>query len=296
MRKWQLCLPLLIIPFLISIPDDLERMRAFRAAGGIFHVVLPFLLTLLLFKHGPLSKRIFYSGAVAFLIIALCEPLQILVGRHARYQDALIDLSGVLIAVCFVQWRAGFGRKWLTGMLIALLIFPWIMWSVPGFVTAQQAAKKRFPLLADFETETERALWDLNSPPVNSLLKYESTGDNTFISVIGSEEDYYPGVSAIGLPRDWSDYTSLNFKARATQGNVSLIVRLDDFQSRGDAVWCGKEFKVSDTWEEYSVDLKKISESVTARKFRMDDIDNLLFYMYITKGTRTVQLDDIRLK
>jgi len=295
-RKWQLCLPLLVIPFLISIPDDLERMRVFRAAGGIFHVVLPFLLTLLLFKHGPLSERIFYSGTVAFLIIALCEPLQILVGRHARYQDALIDLAGVMIAVCFVQWRAGFGRKWLTVMLIALLIFPWILWSVPGFINAHHKAQKRFPLLADFETKTEQALWDLNSPPVNSLLKYESTGDNTFISVTGSEEDYYPGASAVGLPRDWSDYSRLIFKARATQGKVSLTVRLDDFQSRSDALWCGQQFMVSDTWEEYSIDLIKISESVTARKFRMDDIDNLLFYMYITKGTRTVQLDDIRLK
>ena len=296
MRKWQLCLPFLIIPFLISIPDDLERMRAFRSLGSLFHVVLPFLLTLLLFKRGPLSGKIFYSGIVAFLAIALCEPLQILVGRHARYQDALIDLTGVLIAVCFVQWRAGFGRKWLTGMLIVLLIFPWILWSVPGFIAAQQTAKERFPLLADFETKTEQALWDLNTPAVNSLLNYESTSDNTFISVTGSAEDYYPGASAIGLPRDWSDYTRLIFKARATQGKVLLTVRLDDFQSRSDAVWCGQQFKISETWEEYSVDLEKISESVTSRKFRMDDIDNILFYMYITKGTRTVQLDDIRLK
>ena len=296
MLKWQLYLPLLIIPFLISIPDDMERMRALRAAGGIFHVVLPFLLTILLFKRGPLSGKIFYSGAVAFSVIALCEPLQILVGRHARFQDALIDLSGALIAVCFVQWRAGFGRKWLTGMLVALLIFPWILWNIPGFIVAQQTVQKRFPLLADFETKTERKLWDLNSPSDDSLLKYESTGGNTFISVTGSEDDYYPGASAIGLPRDWSDYTELIFKARATQGKVSLTVRLDDYQSRSDAVWCGKQFKVSDDWKEYSVDLKKISESVTTRKFRMDDIDNLLFYMYIIKGTRTIQLDDIRLK
>ena len=175
------------------------------------------------------------------------------------------------------------------------MIFPWVLWTLPGFIIAEQYAHNRFPLLADFETIIERNLWGLNDPPVASKLVYMTENDNTFISVTGGADDYYPGASAIGLPRDWSDFSCLTFKARAPQGKVSLTVRLDDFQSRSDAVWCGQSFKVSDQWEEYSVNLLKLAESVKSRKFRMDDIDNLLFYMYITKGSRTIQLDDIRL-
>lgn len=293
--KWQLFLPLLIIPFLISIPAELEKMRAVRAVGSAFHILLPYFLTLLLFKKGRFAGSIYKAGAIAFIVIALCEPLQIFVGRHPRYQDVLVDLSGVLIAVFYTQWKFYRSKKWLITMLIPMLSIPWMTWRIPGFIIAEINGEKNFPQLGNFEENRWVSLWDSNNSADNSFVSFSEEDGNRYISCTGHPEDYYPGISAIGLPRDWSQYRYLTFDARTINGSVELVLELNDYRSRKDEIWIGGAVSVTQQWQQYKVDLLKAKESVQPRNFRMDDIDKVVFYLHNLNNSKTVHLDNIKL-
>lgn len=289
---------LLLIPFLVPVPEELERMRALRSLGVFAHFGLPAALTVVLYRGGPLRGSVLKAGAAAFLLAAGAELLQVFVHRHPRWQDAGIDLAGVVTAAGFVVWRRDGRRVALAWALVGLAALTVKMHRLPGFFLAERAALERFPLIADFETGLEMFLWDRN---VTGHGSYErgpdpDGGAGRVVRLSASPHHRFPGILARGLPRDWSGYDRLVFRVRQAEGAPCRIaVRLDDFASRHDGLGVGRGFDVGPAWRTCELDLASEAASAS-RPFRLDDIDSLLLYLGRVQDDVVVLIDDIHLE
>ena len=296
-RWWLLGALLLLVPFVVPIPGQLERIHIVRSFGVVAHFGLPFGLVLLLHRFGPLQGRLGAAAAMAFLLAAGCEIPQLLVGRHPRLQDAGVDLAGVVSAAGLLL-RLEYGRRWAIPIFLAgLAVLPYQLREMPAYYRGERLAHARFPLLADFEDDRELFMWNENEAREGSCRFVDRPGGGRLISFTGDPEDIWPGVFLKGMPRDWSRFSKLVFEARVDGGGQAVLsVRLDDFDSRRDAVWCSESFRINSEWQRYEMDLAAAAGEVTVRTFRLDDIDSLLLFLGRLERTTVIQLDNISLE
>lgn len=296
-RWWLPGALLLLVPFVVPIPEQLERMHLVRSLGVCAHFGLPFALVLLLYRFGPLKGRLAAVSILAFLLAASCEIPQFLVGRHPRLQDAGVDLSGVVSAVGLLLHFI-YGRRWgIVVFLAGLSVLVFQLREYPGQVLGERLARERFPLLADFEENRELKLW---SDKKDSGVSYGYVGHpegGRLLRFVGSPDDSWPGVVMRLMPRDWSGYRKLIFDARVEGPDPAVLsVRLDDFESRDDSVWCGESFRLTAEWRRCEMDLVAAAERISARTFRLDDIDSLLLFLGRVERTTVIHLDNISLE
>ena len=297
-RRLILGAALLLLPFVVPIPEELERMRALRSLGAMAHFGLPAALALVLHRHGPLRGSVLKAGAAAFALAAFMEIPQAFVGRHPRWQDAGIDLSGVLAACGWLLWhgrRAGYGLA----LCVAACGFMAVrMAPVPLFFLAERAAASGMPVVADFESRLGMFLWDHNDGGHGRYARIADPGQpgNHVVRLDARPHHVYPGILARGLPRDWSPYRALVFRARQVEGApCRLAVRLDDFTSRSDGRGVQRGYDLAPEWRTFRVDLAELA-SRADRPFRLDDIDSLLLYLGGIQDGVAVLIDDIRLE
>jgi len=297
-RRLLLAAAALLLPFVVPVPETLERMRALRTLGALAHFGLPALLALVLHRHGPLRGSVLKAGAAAFALSALMEFPQALVGRHPRWQDALIDLSGAAAAAGLLAWRRDRRPAALAVALAAAAFMAVKMAPLPAFFLAERAALERFPTLAGFETGLEMFLWSHNDSGHGRYDRVPDPDDaaNHVCRLRAAPHHRYPGILARGLPRDWSGYRRLTFRVRREAGPPCRIrVRLDDFASRSDGVGVERGFDVGPAWRTCAVDLAELAAGAP-RPFRLDDIDSLLLYLGGVEDDVTVLIDDISLE
>jgi len=296
-RWWLPGALVLLLPFVVPIPEQLERMYLVRSLGVCAHFGLPFALVLLLHGFGPLKGRLGAVSVLAFLLAASCEIPQFLVGRHPRLQDAGVDLSGVVSAVGLLL-HVRYGRRWgLILCLAGLSVLAYQLREYPGHVLGQRLARERFPLLADFEMDRELPLWSEKEDSGVSFGYEEHPDGGRLLCFAGEPEDLWPGVVMRLMPRDWSGYGKLVFDARVEGPEPTYLwVRLDDFDSRDDDVWCGESFRLSAGWHRYELDLAAAAARVEERTFRLDDIDSLLLSLGRVDRKTVVRVDNISLE
>lgn len=288
---------LLLLPFVVPVPADLERLRSLRGLGSLAHFGLPALLTLVLYRWGPVRGRLPAAAVAAVVLASSCELLQIFVARHPRLRDVGVDLAGATAAVGWILWRERSVRRglWLLAAGVLVVCIDLATW--PGFVVAERQAARRFPLLSDFETRIEMSMWGRSEVGGGSLSRVPVAEGGSALLLEGDEDDPYPGALAIGLPRDWSGYDTLTFRVRILSGGVlNAVVRLDDYASRRDTVWCGESFRIGPEWTTCVMDLRAAADDVEERAFRLDDIDSLLLYLGDARGDVAVLFDDITLR
>ncbi len=288
---------LLIVPFIVPVPGALERMHVLRGLGVLAHFGVPALLVWLLQRRGPCREKPLAAVLTATLVIASCELVQGHVGRHPRWQDAAVDLAGAGCAGAWLLWRDRGLRRWLWFSLLLLAVLPFQLRKLPGIWLAERQAAARFPLLADFETDRELALWGENDGGgILGLAVVDSTRGRS-LRLIGRPEDVWPGAIMRAMPRDWSGFRELVFSARLLEGSARrLHVRLDDFTSREDGLYIGGSFPLEATWRTYRLDLEEAVAALRERTFRLDDIDSMLLFVDRPRQRTVVAIDDIHLE
>ena len=292
----MLLLAVLLSPFIVPIPDDLARRRSVLQVGQLAHVFLPLILTLALYRFGPLRGRIWASAFVALFLAAICELPQGLVGRSARLRDVGFDLAGAIAAAAWLRLRNGGSRRWLLLLLAALALVPWHLRTLPGRVIGGMLAAERFPLIADFETEREMRLWALNENGDGTMRRIAAPGAGNVLELGGEPGDYYPGAVLRGAPRDWSGYRLLVFDVRVAAGDSAVIcARLDDFKGRRDTSWCGGFWRIGPEWKRCELDLPAAAAEVAEREFRLDDIDSMVLYLTGMEGPTIALVDNLQL-
>ncbi len=289
---------LLLVPFVVPVPGNLERMTVLRSFGVLAHFFLPGVLVWLLLRRGPLAGRYLSALLVGAGLVAACELVQGFVGRHPRWQDALVDLAGAACIAAWLRWREGGGRRWLHVAILLLVVLPWQLRRVPAFWLGERLAAERFPLLADFETHRELALWGENEDEGRfGLARLDSLHGRSAL-LVGEPGDTWPGIVMHGMPRDWSAYRTLVFSARRVEGvKRHLQVRLADFAARDDGRFLLQSVPLTDGWQTYRLALRTgWRDQGPDRPFRLDDMDALLFYIGRPDRRTVVAVDDIHLE
>jgi hypothetical protein len=294
-------LGLLLVPFLLPIPAALERNRALRALGSQLHVPLMAAVCLLLYRLGPLARRFWLAGAVTAVLGTAIEFLQQRFGRHPRWQDVLVDLVGIGLVACWVWWRKRRTRWAMVAGLILLAVIPFRLRELPFQLAAQRLAALRFPLLADFETRTERALWsEGNTGRYRFVRRGEGAGEGWALEVIGRPPETFPGAEYTGFPADWSAYDVLEWEARSPGigplDSVRFGLRVDDASGLKDGVWTARRFHTGADWRRYQIELTGLRAINAPREMQLDDIAGFLFYLPRPDRETVLQVDNIRLR
>jgi VanZ family protein len=298
-HRWLLLLILLLVPFLVPIPEVLERRHLLRALGHQLHVPLILGLTLLLHRRGPLAGRLLLAAAVAAAAGGAVEIVQQFCGRHARLRDFGLDLIGVGLAVAWELWRLRRSRPALIAGLLLLLSVPAQLASLPTQLAAERAAEGRFPRLADFETRDQRHLWGESHEGGLGFGPPAGGGEGRVLRLRAPAGATYPGVIMRGFPADWSAYATLEGRARLVEGagdSLPLVVRLDDWHGYRQGAWAARRIYVTRHWQPFHLPLTTLKEHPPGWKLNRQDVYSLVFYSPDPVATAVVELDDLQLR
>ncbi len=295
---WSLLLAVLLAPFLVPIPLSLERDRVIRALGNLVHVPLFFLVTWFLWRRGPLAGRLARAVTVAIAAGVAVEIVQELCGRHARLRDFALDLLGIGLAVCWLQFRRLRSRRFLVAGIVLLLVVAAQLAHLPAKILARKLAAARFPSLADFESPREEANWGENDGGVFAAVP--APGGCWVGQLRAGPPDRYPGFLLRGFPRDWSGFRYLEWRARvldpARPGDVEFFLRLDDFRGLKDDSWASRKFQAGTDWRAYRVDLRELAAAGKPRPVDLADVYSVLFFVNRPAEPVFLQLDDLALR
>lgn len=170
LKRWTglVVLVLLIVPFLVPIPQELRRHPVISPLGDQLHIILLAAMTLFLYWRGPLTGRLGGAALAAAAIGGAIEFVQELFGRQAFLEDFVLDLVGIGLVVGWIGWR-GLGRRaGLALVLLLVAVIPYRLRHVPFLVAAAYDARQQFPVLADLERPYDHYLWRGNGAIVTS--------------------------------------------------------------------------------------------------------------------------------
>ncbi len=295
-RLWILALLLMAVVFFVPLPAALEHDRTLSRIGDLAHLPLLAALTIMLQARGPLAGRPGAAAAAAAVLSVLIELVQGLTGREPALLDLLLDGVGIVVGLGLIAWRRR-RRSWplAAALLLAALATAWHLRPVPGWLAAESLARRRFPLLDDFETRAEWHNWrGSRLGEVEAAPAVPDPGTALRVVVVG--EDPYPGADLRGFPADWRGRTRLLWRARAPVGEPSLAydLRLDDYAGEGtDEATVG--FRAGPAWRDYEVDLTRL-RTVSDRPLDLARMKSLLFFLPGAPPGTALELDDIRLR
>ena len=218
-------LPILLIigiGLLVPMPAGWLKHPLAVALTGLVHVLIFALVTLFVYRRGPLSGHLTYSFFAVLLLGMAIEVIQPLVGRSASLDDVIFDAVGGLLAVAWI-WRCRSGRRRPVILVVVVLATIVVMLrQLPAQLMAMGAVTRNFPVLADFTDERALALWRPTygarierRHPEDPAPGLASAGNSAHLLVTGGPSRLWPGAVFHYFPRDWSDYSVLAFRARA---------------------------------------------------------------------------------
>lgn len=292
---WVLGL-LLLVPFLLPVPEVLARRMILWELGDQLHLLLPALLALLLHERGPARGRPWLAAGLALLLSALAELGQQFVGRNPRLGDVGRDVIGIGIALCWLTWRARRSRLALVLGCLLLLWIPYELAQAPRGLSARRQSARAFPLLADFETGWQQWLWNSSD---GGQVTYPASGAGHVLELRGRPGQEYPGADLVGFPGDWTPYRWLEFDARAVElggaDSIECLVRFSDYRARRDGAWRLQRFHARAEWQRVRIDLSDLPPRPGIRELRWNDIFNLLFFFGRPQTEVAIQIDNLRL-
>ena len=292
-----------------------EMSRAFRYGMDLLHA--PF-FTILAFGFD--RKRIEYQQTTAldyrivFWIVLMLlggslEIAQAWVGRDSNWHDGLANLMGITAGMLFsASYDAQMTpRKWLQATIGLLLNLGASFYGIRGLWDTI-AARRDFPMLANFESSTEWMRWHARDAQLTSSRQNTTLGKQSGKLELGIGR--YPGASLELPPNNWSPYQTLAFdiiweprKGRAhteKHGNpvtLPLQIKLED-QGPNDAFENRFESTIllSPGKNRVRIPLEKIRNGPVDRPLRLDDMFRFSLFTVNLQNPETLFLDQMRLE
>ena len=298
---WALFMVLFLFPFFMRIPRSLNHHPVISPIGDQVHIFLFGGITLLLYWFGPLQGRIWRAAMVSAVMGGSVEFLQLLVERQALFTDFLLDLLGIGIVVAFVMWK-GHRRqagKWV--FLLLLLSIPAQLYQLPWRISATYRCQGMFPLLADFETFSDRYLWANNMKGKLSFPRVEDSpdGEGHVLRLSGDSESHWPGAFMRRFPEDWSGYSAIKLDVRLVEApgdTVKFGFRLDDYEGIKEQVWVAQSFYATGQWQTFTMPLVDRRMFNSDRNLNLAEMDRLIIYFAKPQEMQTIEIDNLRLE
>ncbi|MBI5772726.1 MAG: hypothetical protein HZA89_03160 [Verrucomicrobia bacterium] len=236
-------------------------------------------------------------------LAAFIEWLQPHFGRTESVEDFRNGVFGIVIAAGALTLFSFKKGKWpwlVLGAGAAALICvatqpAWQEWR--GLVWRQN----NFPLLGDFESETELHLWRpqggaAKSPSTASLAAGHATHGGKSLHVKAGAGSW-AGVSYSAGDKDWSGRRALAWSVFNPGAAFTLSLRIDD---DGDCERAGQRytdgFTVKPGWNHFQVPLADIEHGPRTRKLNLKAIRRAAFFTGEREPAREFFLDYVRLE
>lgn len=270
------------------------------------HVPVFAAITWFLFAHLPerltRSQRI---GSALFLAAALAagiERLQEYTGREASMSDFIDGVAGsILAALALAAWPLRARIFWLSGVAIlgvlvsaAVLRPAWDEWR------AIQWRSAHFPLLADFENDTDLPLW-LSSLQADAPHGAEIARSRDFPSHgewalrVSTQAATYPGARLLCGQQDWRGHTALAFDLYNPGEPFPLALRIDDdFPNPAPGDRFLKTLPITAGWNHFQISTAEIA-AAPARPLHLAAIRRIVFFLDTPKSPHVFYLDHLRL-
>jgi VanZ family protein len=299
-RTWTVIggLLLLLVPLLVPLPPQTRQNPTLIMLGDRAHVLIFAGLVWLLHLVGPLRGRPLACAVAAAAVGATTEYLQQFVHRSPLLADFALDLLGIGLALTWIQWRRRRGRAALAAGAFLLAVLAYTMRDAPTIFRAMVESRRNFPMLADFETRTQFALWRERSDGSSALVTVDPPHD-TVLRVVTSGRDFWPGVNAFRFPADWSGYTELVVEARLqspSPDSLRLGIRLDDYPSRQDRQWSSHSYMITHGWRTLRFSLVEMMTDQGLRPFDLTDVFSITVFLARPGVPAAFEIDNLRLE
>ena len=297
--KWPVLLGMfvfLLLPFFLPIPVALRRHPLIGHLGDQVHIPFLMILTLLIYWRGPFTGRLKMAVLAGMVLGASIEFIQLLVGRSALFQDFVLDLMGIGLAVGLVLWKGHRMRAGLGLIITICMVLSAQLYFLPGVILGSYHAKQVFPLISDFEGTHEKWLW---GDSYDARLEFVETDGGKVLQLESGPPSRWPGARMAHFPSDWSAYSTLKLDIRhitKDRETVPFSVRLDDYQSRRDQAYVSDSFKATTEWETYSVSLVDRKVRHGDRMLNLKDISYLLVFLSDKEDSTVIEIDNLRLE
>ena len=298
---WALLMVLLLFPFFIHIPRELNHHPVISPLGDQVHIVMFGAITLLLYWFGPLRGRLWWAALTSTILGGAVEFLQLLVGRQALFKDFLLDVVGIGLVVGFILWK-GHGRqagKWVFFLL--LIIIPVQIWYLPWRIDAAYRSRDMFPVLADFETWGDRFLWGNNMKSEVSFHQVADSpdGEGGVLRLATDGATHWPGATMRRFPEDWTEYAVIKFDVRmvdAPGDSLKFGLRLDDYEGVKEKVWVSQTYAATSEWQTYTMDIADRKLWNSDRHLNCAEMDRFHFFFRKPETPLAIEIDNIRLE
>jgi VanZ family protein len=299
-RTWLVIggLFVLLMPLLVPLPPHVRHDPTLNLLGDRAHVLIFAGLTWLLHLIGPLRGKPLGCAVAATAVGGATEFLQQFVSRTPMLSDFALDLLGIGLALTWIQWRQRRGRATFAAGAFLLAILAYTLRDAPAMFRATVEARHSFPVLGDFESRSQLALWRGRSDRGRSLVNGGPARGNV-LRVSTSGNEHWPGVSAGRLPADWSGYGELVLEARLQTpalDSLRLGVRLDDYTSRKDKQWASRSFMVTRQWRTLRFPLADLRTDQGERRLELADVLSLVVFLARPERPAAFELDNVRLE
>jgi hypothetical protein len=296
---WRVLLALvLLVPFFVPIPRELQNHPVWAGFGDRLHVILLGGTTLFLYWFGPLRGHLLRSVLGAAVIGGLIELLQLLVGRHALWHDFFQDLIGIGIVLGFVTWRGAGSRIGLVLMCSLVVLVPWQMREIPRVMSAKGLSAERFPLLADFETERERWLW---SDDYDAEVGFAARADGTGTALIlrAPSKGLWPAAVHGRFPADWSNYDELVMEVRLVESaadSVRAVLAVQDYEGYRASRSIRRSFHATNEWRTVALRLYPLEDPPPRGELDLQDVFSLRVMVPQPEVEAVLAIDNLRLR
>jgi len=258
-------------------------------------------IALALWSWWPRSPRatlvLWLLCGVFFAAIEIIQPF---FGRNGNVADWLRSMAGVSVVVLFFYCRWENKRMWLRPIVTtAIVLFLVIATPTVKKGVAMQHIKDEFPLLANFETENDDALW---APDRKSLFMRRSHGamqqqfgmSDQFFGLIRHSDTRWPSAYYYPVVKDWRGYQKLCLESRAEGEGQQVFVRIDDNNTQSWRSAALRDFPNSTQWSSHCIMLTEL-KTVAGKPLDLSNIQRLKIYAKVSDTARELHLDNMKL-
>lgn len=227
----------------------------------------------------------------------LAEGLQIPFHRDASWGDVARDGCGVAAGLLAI-YAGNLPRAGRAAALFAVaLILAGGIFGPARRLAARISMARSFPVLADFDSPLDLVLTKTYSATISEVAapaSWSTPGSVALVRTPGRTS--YEAVSFFGLPRNWSAYRTLTFRAAAAQAEpLRLVVSVNDaaeesrFRDRFT-----RRFKIDSTPRTIRIPLDEIRGGRDGKPMELTRIADLTFIVG-RRAPSAFYLDDIAL-
>jgi VanZ family protein len=279
--------------------------RTFDNLWDLGHLILFLYLNYFLISLFPglknkslLTKILLLFGVTTIIGLGIEIFQQLFMNGKVDIKDMANDYIGALLAYLFFwkQQHEIIVKRIIIILIAVLLIFELHPVAISALDELQ--SHRNFPILADFESETELERFKITGMPLQVSSNYSSHGLQSM--KIEFIPRLYSTLSIEYFLEDWTGYSYLKFDIYNPSDSLIIICRINDSGHRDHNNAFDDRFNkkiiLTTGWNNISIDLNEVVNAPAIRKMNMQHIRNWAIFTVKLKESRTIYLDHLRLE